>query len=367
MQSLITNKKIFENYSDEYNRLQYNFKDFTDKQYIPSIVKYILDNTLHKDIIYSSGYFIYKEYITEIVGNQSQEIILNIDSTLSRPYYINTLDINNLKKSDENSKIDFIYFSDIKDEVNNLVNKYSWYISDIKQYGKLIDNNRINIKKLSYDNLEIENFKEFHSVKRILDVILEGISLEEIRHVYNISFNKHCTNDNECKNIINSLFSKYDIGYIIDNNEIKAIPRRNDNYIVSQVEEIERNLLNNIIYKNVNTKKTGKYYVYRHYYINENNEEITFYVGKGNGNRAFSMKDRNGAFNQILNYLKSKDIKYKLDIVLADDNEILMLKYESLLIYYFHSIGQCEANTFRNYNVEELRDMLDYISQYTIK
>lgn len=86
----------------------------------------------------------------------------------------------------------------------------------------------------------------------------------------------------------------------------------------------------------------NKHYVYRHYYIDSENQEITFYVGKGIGNRAFTESGRNDLWKAKVESLQNK---YSIDIVKHFDSESEALEFESELIAYytiFHH--ECECN-----------------------
>lgn len=115
------------------------------------------------------------------------------------------------------------------------------------------------------------------------------------------------------------------------------------------------------------SKKANTYYVYRHYYYNNNGKEITFYVGKGQGMRALS---ENGRSDLWLKRVESLNGNYFVDIVDFFDNEDKALDFEKQLISYY-SINEfgCECNKvskhdkinsyLENANIKALESMMD--------
>lgn len=77
-----------------------------------------------------------------------------------------------------------------------------------------------------------------------------------------------------------------------------------------------------------------KHYVYRHYI-----DDITLYVGKGSGNRAYDKNNRSEAWNKEL---RNKD--YKIEIVKHFATAKEAYEYEGYLTNHYKSIGQCKIN-----------------------
>lgn len=78
-----------------------------------------------------------------------------------------------------------------------------------------------------------------------------------------------------------------------------------------------------------------KYYVYRHYI-----EGNTFYVGKGQEDRAY-VYGRNKTWKNIVN---KNNNNYEIEIIKFFNKEDEAYKFEKELTEYYKSIGQCEAN-----------------------
>lgn len=106
-----------------------------------------------------------------------------------------------------------------------------------------------------------------------------------------------------------------------------------------RVSEIEEKIKNpNFTF----SKKNIAYYVYRHYYFNENAKEVTFYVGKGQGTRALSENNRSDTWKEKVSQINGD---YYIDIVESFNNEKDALKFEKELISYYtvNEFG-CECN-----------------------
>lgn len=90
------------------------------------------------------------------------------------------------------------------------------------------------------------------------------------------------------------------------------------------------------------SKRANMYYVYRHYYYDENAREVTFYVGKGQGTRALSENNRSDLWKEKVSKINGD---YYIDIVECFSNEKDALKFEKELISYYtvNEFG-CECN-----------------------
>ena len=84
--------------------------------------------------------------------------------------------------------------------------------------------------------------------------------------------------------------------------------------------------------------KKDKYFVYKHYFYNENNEEVVFYIGKGTSDRHFCLK-RNKLWEDIVyNQLNGE---YYIKIIKYFDLEKDALEYEKKLQKEYYLKGQC--------------------------
>ena len=106
-----------------------------------------------------------------------------------------------------------------------------------------------------------------------------------------------------------------------------------------RVFEIEEKIKNPIF---TFSKRANMYYVYRHYYFNEKAKEVTFYVGKGQGTRAWSENNRSDTWKEKVSMINGD---YYIDIVESFSNEKDALKFEKELISYYtvNEFG-CECN-----------------------
>lgn len=115
------------------------------------------------------------------------------------------------------------------------------------------------------------------------------------------------------------------------------------------------------------SKQANSFYVYRHYYYNDNGKEITFYVGKGQGMRALSESGRSDLWVERVQKLKGL---YHIDIVDFFDSEEKALDFEKKLIsYYVINEFGCECNSvsknskidiyLEGSNVRALESMMD--------
>lgn len=78
------------------------------------------------------------------------------------------------------------------------------------------------------------------------------------------------------------------------------------------------------------------FYIYRYIRLDTN---TPFYVGKGKGNRAFTLYKRNQYFKNIVNSLP-----YEVEIVLGNLTEEQALAKEIEFIKLYRGLGYCEAN-----------------------
>lgn len=115
------------------------------------------------------------------------------------------------------------------------------------------------------------------------------------------------------------------------------------------------------------SKQANSFYVYRHYYYNDNGKEITFYVGKGQGMRALSESGRSDLWVERVQKLKGL---YHIDIVDFFDSEEKALDFEKKLIsYYVINEFGCECNSvsknskidiyLEGSNIRALESMMD--------
>lgn len=79
-----------------------------------------------------------------------------------------------------------------------------------------------------------------------------------------------------------------------------------------------------------------KYYVYRHIRLDSN---TPFYVGKGQGTRAFNLKERNQFHKNI-----AKKYNCKIEILKYFSSEKEAFNFEKKLIKLYKSLGYCETN-----------------------
>lgn len=100
------------------------------------------------------------------------------------------------------------------------------------------------------------------------------------------------------------------------------------------------------------SKQANVFYVYRHYYYNDNGKEITFYVGKGQGMRALSENGRSALWEERVRKIKGN---YFIDIVDFFDNEEKALEFEKELISYYtiNEFG-CECNQVNKYDKTDI-------------
>jgi hypothetical protein len=109
--------------------------------------------------------------------------------------------------------------------------------------------------------------------------------------------------------------------------------------------------------------KSNTYYVYRHYYYNNDDKQVTFYVGKGKGLRATSKTNRSSIWEHRVNLLNGN---YFIDIIEFFDNEKDAFDFEKEVIsYYTMSEFGCECNQISK--KEKIDDYLDDINGNTIE
>lgn len=87
----------------------------------------------------------------------------------------------------------------------------------------------------------------------------------------------------------------------------------------------------------------NEYYVYEHSYM-ENDKKVVFYVGKGNGDRAYRKHGKgrdNGVWNKIAERL---NYNYNIDIVKENLSNREALDYELQLQKHYWQSTQCVAN-----------------------
>lgn len=88
------------------------------------------------------------------------------------------------------------------------------------------------------------------------------------------------------------------------------------------------------------------YYVYKHYYFDENGDEIVFYIGKGTGDakggcaRIYSHY-RNKYWEEIVKQLDEKEVKYYFEPIKFFEIEKDALTYELELQKEYWEKGQC--------------------------
>lgn len=129
----------------------------------------------------------------------------------------------------------------------------------------------------------------------------------------------------------------------------------------SEIEELIKNPVMTF------SKQANNFYVYRHYYYNEQGKEITFYVGKGQGMRALSESGRSDLWMERVQKLKGL---YHIDIVDFFESEEKALEFEkSLISYYVINEFGCECNKvskhdkidiyLENANIRALESMMN--------
>lgn len=199
------------------------------------------------------------------------------------------------------------------------------------------------IEGLFEDGSQISSFRSDTRISS-RDIGVEEIKEKITNSVTEEAFNSHIKGLEELKDSDDKLIL---VKYFIQ--KIKAHTSRSGGEWTTFLEKtliLSRAVPTKPIQTDTNYHKKQVYYVYKHYYFDDNGNEVVFYIGKGKGDakggasRIYSHY-RNKYWEEIVNELDKKRIKYFFEPLNFFESEREALTYELQLQKEYWDKGQC--------------------------